>query len=507
MKGYDIIKIGKRIFKEMKIYNKIFAGLLLGIVFGLLFPTKEGVLSISYKYEGEIISKQIKNWQNIAIKLKSDTLEKVYTPGQENILINYYNSLDLQRDTVIKVLYEGNKYETYSNILKLNKSKSIPSMLKPIGILFVRLLSFIAIPLVIASLFVGASSLGDVKKVARIGYKLLMYYLATTVIAISIGLLIANIIKPGIRIPEENKNKLIQENYLDVKKIEDKLEKWSLGDFIISIVPSNPFSAIANGEMLPIIFTSIFLGLMANLISKDRVKILQDIFNSLSDIMIQCVNVVMKLAPYAVFVLIGAVISEFGYSIVRTLIWYILTVVFGLCLQLLVIYPIFLKVFAKRSIKGFYIAMRPAMLVAFTTSSSAATLPVNMNCCEKGLNISRKITSFVLPLGTTINMDGTALYQGVATTFIAQIYGYKLLLSQQMSIVLTATLASIGTAPIPGLGIIMLIIILKSINIPEEGILFILGVDRLIDMCRTVVNISGDAVGAAIIEKSEGKKS
>lgn len=486
----------------MKIYNKILIGLLLGIAFGLVFPTKEGVLNILYKYEGEVLSKELKNWQSIVIKLKSGELEKVYKPGQENMLISYYNSLDLQRDVILKVYYKRDKFVAYSNILKLSRPKSIPSMSRSIGVLFIRLLSFIAIPLVIASLFVGACSLGDVKKVARIGCKLLIYYLATTVIAISIGLLITNIIKPGMRIPEENRNKLVQESYLDVTKIEDKIEKWSLGDFILSIVPTNPFSAIANGEMLPIIFTSIFLGLMANLISKDKVKILQDVFNSLSDIMIQCVNAVMKLAPYAVFVLMGAVISEFGYSIVRTLIWYIITVLLGFCIQLFFIYPIFLKVFAKRSIKEFYIAMRPAMLIAFTTSSSAATLPVNMSCCEKGLNISRKITSFVLPLGATINMDGTALYQGVAAAFIAQIYGYKLLLFHQISIIITATLASIGTAPIPGVGIIMLMIVLKSINIPEEGILLILGVDRLLDMCRTVVNISGDAVGAAIVEKS-----
>ncbi|OGF58850.1 MAG: hypothetical protein A2Y62_09780 [Candidatus Fischerbacteria bacterium RBG_13_37_8] len=400
-------------------------------------------------------------------------------------------------------IFKDGKTEAYSNVVRILKPASLPVHLKPVGILFIRLLNFIAIPLVIASLFVGAASLGNIRRIARIGTKTLVYFLSTTAIAIAIGILLANTIKPGERLSVESKQKLMQEFAIDVAKIEEKAAQSSVVDFFVNIVPTNPFNALASGDMLSIVFLAVFLGLIAALIEQEKAKIVIKFFDSFTEIMIRAVGIVMLLAPYAVFVLIAAIISEFGFGILQTLIWYVITVIAGLCFHMLIIYPLYLKIFSKMPIHRFFKGIRPAQLVAFSTSSSAATLPVNMECCEKNLGVPRGITSFVLPLGATINMDGTALYQGVATVFIAQIYGQGLGIAGQLTILLTATLASIGTAPVPGVGIIMLVIVLRSVNVPEEGIALIIGVDRLLDMCRTVSNITGDAVGSVIIASSE----
>jgi proton glutamate symport protein len=234
---------------------------------------------------------------------------------------------------------------------------------------------------------------------------------------------------------------------------------------------------------------------------RDRIA---SFFDAVSDAMIRMVDMVMMIAPFAVFALISAVVGEFGFGILQTLVWYAGTVLLGLLIQTVVVYPLYLKVFARDvSLSRFFREIRPAHLVAFTTSSSAATLPVNFECCER-LGAPKSITSFVLPLGATINMDGTALYQGVATLFIAQVYGMDLSIPQQLTVVLTATLASIGTAPVPGVGIIMLLIVLQSVGVPEEGIALILGIDRLLDMARTIPNITGDATAAMIVASSEG---
>lgn len=386
------------------------------------------------------------------------------------------------------------------------KSVSIPIYLKPIGIIFIKLLSFIAIPLVISSLFVGSASLGDIKKIARIGMKTIIYFTVTTAIAIIIGLALANFIKPGYRLTPESKERLVKQYSANLKTIKEKAIKLNFSDFLLNLIPSNIFDALSRGNMLQIIFASIFLGILSTLINKEKSAILLNFFDSFTEILIKAVDVIMKLAPYAVFILIAAVISEFGYGIIKTLIWYVITVILGLIIFLVIVYSALLKIFTKMPIKKFFKGIREAQLVAFSTSSSAATLPINMECCQKNLGVPKEIVSFVLPLGATINMNGTALYQGVSALFISQIYMQGLTIWDQLIIILTATLAAIGTAPIPGLGLIMLIIILKAVNIPEEGISLILGVDRILDMCRTVPNITGDALVSVIIAESENKK-
>ena len=271
------------------------------------------------------------------------------------------------------------------------------------------------------------------------------------------------------------------------------------------MVPKNPFAALSNAEMLQIVFFAVLLGLVLSLIPKSKGEPVIKIFDGFSEAMIKMVDLIMLTAPIGVFALISATVGEFGFDILQTLFWYAATVLIGLVIHTFGVYALILKLFSKLKVSTFFKGMRKAQTIAFSTSSSAATLPVNMECCQENLGVSKSITSFVLPLGATINMDGTALYQGVAAVFIAQVFGMDLNLVQQLTIVLTATLASIGTAPVPGVGIIMLIIVLKSVGIPEEGIALILGIDRILDMCRTITNITGDATVAVAVASSEGE--
>ena len=363
----------------------------------------------------------------------------------------------------------------------------------------------IAIPLVLASLTVGAASLGDIKKFARIGGKTLAFYLTTTAIAITIGLIAANLIQPGERMNVETKERLLSVYSKDVATRVESAEGYDFIQEIVKLIPKNPFAALANAEMLQIVLFALMLGLVLSLIPKSKGEPVIKFFDGLSEAMIKLVDLIMLIAPIGVFALISATVGEFGFDILQTLFWYAATVLIGLIIHTLGIYTLIVKLFSKLKIPTFYKGMRKAQTIAFSTSSSAATLPVNMECCQENLGVSKSITSFVLPLGATINMDGTALYQGVAAVFIAQVFGMDLNLMQQLTIVLTATLASIGTAPVPGVGIIMLIIVLKSVGIPEEGIALILGVDRILDMCRTITNITGDAAVAVAVASTEGE--
>jgi Na+/H+-dicarboxylate symporter len=255
---------------------------------------------------------------------------------------------------------------------------------------------------------------------------------------------------------------------------------------------------------LQIVFFALMVGVSLTMIGKEKAAHVVGFFDGFSDLMIQMVDLIMKIAPYGVFALISATVGEFGFDILRTLAWYAGTLVVGFALHQFVTLGLLVKIFGGMNPRRFFRGIKEVMLIAFSSSSSAATLPVNMECCEKNLGVPKHIASFVLPLGATVNMDGTSMYQAVATVFIAQVYGTELNLAAQLTIVLTAVLASIGTAPVPGVGLIMLIIVLRSVNVPEEGIALILGIDRILDMCRTVLNVSGDAVVAVIISKQEG---
>ena len=377
-----------------------------------------------------------------------------------------------------------------------------------VGDLFMQGLKFIAVPIVLFSLIVGVSSLNNLTKLSRIGGKTIALYLITTAVAISLGLVIANLARPGSFVPQETRDKLLA----DYKAAADSgvaraeaAEGLSAWDRIVDLVPANPFAAIAETNMLQIVFLALFVGIGLSMIPAARSRPVIAFCEGMTDAIIKLVELLMLTAPIAVFALIVKVVADLGLEVLGALAVYSLCVVGGLALMIFVVYPIVLKVFTGVGPARFYKAIAPAQLLAFSSASSSATLPVTMECVEKRLGVSDEVSSFVLPLGATINMDGTALYQGVAAVFIAQLYSMNLSFGDQLAIVGTATLASIGTAGVPGAGVIMLVIVLQSVGVPLEGIAAILGVDRLLDMCRTTFNITGDAMVATVVAGSEGE--
>ncbi len=386
----------------------------------------------------------------------------------------------------------------------------------PFGTIFLNALKLIAVPLVLVSLILGVASLSDLRKLSRIGGKTILIYLATTAVAVTIGLVIVNLLQPGSAIPASLQAELGASYASDAASREAAaMAVQSRGplQFLVDIVPGNLFASISdNGNMLQVVFVALFLGIGLIQIPREKAKPVLDVIDGLNDLIIRLVDVIMLMAPIGVFALLAGTITQVAgddvnriVELVGALGYYCLAVVLGLAIHMLVTYTVLLKSFTPMSLKTFYSGIGPAQLVAFSTSSSGATLPVTMERCEEKLGVSEEVSSFVLPLGATINMDGTALYQAVAAVFIAQAIGLDLGLAAQLTIVFTAVLASIGTAAVPGAGIIMLVIILQSINVPVAGIALILGVDRILDMLRTVTNVTGDATVATVIAASEGQ--
>lgn len=490
----------KKKFK-IKLHTQIVIGLILGVLFGSFFHIDQKRVEIKSK-SGVI---EVNNWNSFQF-LKKDSVLKSFSNDDQLLIIKYFNGIkdaSFKKDLKIKVDKAGNDIQIFEDIKEITKVKTIGVLLKPVGDIFIRLLNMIAVPLVLASLIVGAASLSDIKHIAKIGGKTLGFYALTAVLAISIGLTFANLIQPGHIMAPESKQRLLDAYQDDAKSKIDQNISLNVTEFLVDIVPKNPFKAIADGDFLQIVFFAILTGIFLTQINKDKSKEVISFFEGISDAMILLVEKVMLVAPYAVFTLISATVAEFGFSIIKTLLWYSLTVIAGLAVLTFIEYPLLLKAFTKIKIKDFFAAQKQVLAVAFSTSSSAATLPVTMDVCEKRLGVPNRIASFVLPLGTTVNMDGTALYQAVAAMFIAQVYGFDLNLSQQLTIVLTASLSAIGTAPVPGVGLIMLIIVLRSVGIPEEGIALIIGVDRLLDMCRTIPNVLADSLACVVIASSE----
>jgi len=380
------------------------------------------------------------------------------------------------------------------------------TIIEPVGTIFLRLITMIVVPLVLVSLMLGTASLGDIRKLGRIGIKTIVYFTITTMIAISIGLVLANIVNPGYGLNEDVQAELYK-NYeskaqVGIQKME---EKPSLKDLLINIVPTNPIKPLIEGNMLQVIFLGLLFGLILTLIKREKSELLIKVLEGVNDTIIQVVHIAMKLAPYGVLALIASVIGQYGVGILITLLKYSLVVVGGLALYTFTINSLTVGFLGRINPMHFYKAVKEAMIIAFSTSSSNAALPVSLECVEH-LGVPREYSSFVIPLGATINMDGTALYQGVAAVFIAQIYGIPLGLIDQITIVLMATLASVGAAGVPAAGIITLAMVLRQIGIPLEGIALILGVDRFLDMCRTTTNIIGDMACSIVIKESEEKR-
>ena len=392
----------------------------------------------------------------------------------------------------------------------------VSNWISPFGKIFINLLKLIAVPLVLSSLITGVASLSDLKKLSRIGGRTISIYIATTTVAVTIGLLSVNLLQPGATVPDDMKLKL-QETYQSsvsgrVEAAGEVKERSALQP-IVDMVPSNFFNSASNNRnMLQVVFVAIIIGIALIQIKESKAKPVLDFFEGINELVIKLVDNIMFLAPYGVFALIADTITSIAGNNISNVLellgalgFYMFAVIFGLTFQTLVTYTIVLKLFSKMPLKKFYQGLAPAQLLAFSTSSSGATLPVTMERCEEKLGVSEEVSSFVLPLGATINMDGTALYQAVAAVFIAQTLGMDLTLGAQLTIVLTAVLASIGTAAVPGAGVIMLVIILEAISVPSAGIALILGVDRILDMLRTVTNVTGDASVAVAVASSEGE--
>ena len=400
-------------------------------------------------------------------------------------------------------------------MLEVGGADFVASWIKPIGTIFVKLLKLIAVPLILASLIKGISDLKDISKFASIGLKTIIIYVLTTVIAISIGLILVNTFNPGDGVSQETISKLT-ETYAGNSGVQGKIAEASRQqaggplDFLVDMVPDNAFSALSNNKlMLQVIFLAMFLGISLLLVGEKSAKPLKDFFDSLNDVVLKMVDLIMLTAPFAVFALLANVVVSSGDpELLYALLFYSGVVVSGLLLMVC-FYLTLVTVITKRNPFWFLKQISPAQLLAFSTSSSAATLPVTMERVEEHLGVDKEVSSFVLPVGATINMDGTSLYQAVAAVFIAQALDFDLTFSDQLMIVLTALLASIGSAAVPGAGMVMLVIVLESVGFPADklaiGLALIFAVDRPLDMCRTMVNVTGDATVSMIVAKLEGK--
>jgi Na+/H+-dicarboxylate symporter len=364
--------------------------------------------------------------------------------------------------------------------------------LKPIGDLFVSAIKMLIVPLVFCSLIVGTTSMKDSTTMGRIGIKAIVLYLGTTAIAISIGLAMGHFFAPGAGM------NLIA----DPITAEAATAAPTLVQTLLALIPSNPVSALSSGNILQIIVFALFLGVSLALIG-DKGKPAIAVFSSLAEAMYKLTEIVMSFAPYGVFALIAWVAGTYGVEILGNLVWVVLAVYVGCLLHIYLFYGVTIKLLGRLSPAHFFKGITNAQAIAYTTSSSAGTLPASLDAAQNQLGVKKGISSFVLPLGATINMDGTALYQGVCALFVAQAFGIDLSMADYATIVVTATLASIGTAGVPGAGLIMLSLILNTVGLPMEGIAIVAGIDRVLDMARTAVNVSGDLMVTTLIAKSE----
>ncbi len=386
----------------------------------------------------------------------------------------------------------------------------VTSFVKPFGTIFINSLKLIAVPLIVTSLIKGITDLKDISKLSKMGLRTILFYLLTTVISVTIGLAVVNIVQPGSSVGEETRDMLVASFETDAgKKIADAEKQKGAGPLqpLVDMVPDNLVSAASsNRNMLQVIFFVVIFGIGLLLIDPEKAKPVKDVFDGLNDVVLKLVDLIMLVAPVGVFALLATLVVEVqSPDLLIALAWYSGCVVFGLAAMIFIVYPALVFTLTGKGYGFFLKGIAPAQLLAFSTSSSAATLPVTMERVEEHLGVEKEVSSFVIPIGATVNMDGTSLYQAVAAVFIAQTYGMNLGLSEQLTIVVTATLASIGSAAVPGAGMVMLVIVLGAIGVPEEGLALIFAVDRLLDMCRTSVNVTGDAAVSMVIAKSVGK--
>ena len=398
----------------------------------------------------------------------------------------------------------------------LGISNTITNWIMPFGTIFVKMLKLVAVPLILVSLISGISNLRDTAKLSRIGGKTFSIYILTTVLAIIIALFLANIVQPGKAFPEEKtielREKYASEATMKINNAE-KVENSGPLQMMVDVVPDNFFFAASNNKnMLQIIFFAILFGIALIMIPENKGDPVKKIFDGINEIIIKIVEIIMEYAPIGVFALLAGLIVDLAGDdpnniiiTLKPLIIYAITVLVGLATMVFLFYPSILYLITKIGYKNFFKAIFPAQMLAFSTSSSAATLPLTMKRVKKNLNVSEEVTSFVCPLGATINMDGTSIHQAISAVFIAQAFGQDLTIADQLVIIVTATLSSIGAAAVPGAGLIMLVIVLGAVGIDPQGLALIIAIDRPLDMCRTIVNVTGDATVASIVAYTEGE--
>ena len=362
----------------------------------------------------------------------------------------------------------------------------------PIGTIFINLIKMVIVPVVLASIVSGVASIGDVKKLGRVGVKIMVFYLATTAFAVAIGLMFGTLMQPG-------KGLTIPAGAKAASKLAPPLQ-----DVLVNIIPSNPFVAMEKGDMLQIIVFAIFLGIGITMVGA-KAKPVDDFFNGLAEVTYKIIDMIMNFAPFGVFALMMPVVAVNGPKVLLPLASVVAAMYIASIVHAVVVYSGTVATLGGMSPVRFFKGIAPAMLVAFSTCSSGATLPVTLKCTQENLGVRKDVSSFCLPLGATVNMDGTAIYCGLAALFVAQAYGIELNAGQYMTIILTGTLASIGAAGVPGAGLIMLTLVLTSVGLPIEGVALIAGIDRVLDMARTTLNITGDAAGCVVVQNSENK--
>ncbi len=381
--------------------------------------------------------------------------------------------------------------------------------IRPFGTIFIKALKLVAVPLVFLSLIKGVTSMSDMAKLSSIGGKTILFYTLTTIVAITLGLLVANSFKPGDTFPQEKRAELLEQykhKTENIKAQAGEVKKQPALQAIIDIIPDNIAEASTdNSRMLQIIFFAFLFGVSMVLVGQEKVKALKAVIEAADAVILKIIDIIMLLAPYGTFALLAGLIVDFSgdAALFQALAWYVLCVLAALLSLVFIFHPVLILIFKPFKITKFFREMIPVQLTAFSTSSSAATLPLTLSKATKDLKVPKNVAEFVLPVGVTINMDGTGCYQAIAAVFIAQVMGIELSIAAQISIVLTALASSIGTPGIPGGSIIMLTVILSTAGIPMEGIALILGVDRLLDMCRTVVNVTGDVTIASVLGKQQ----
>jgi Na+/H+-dicarboxylate symporter len=530
----------------MQVYTKILIGMALGAIAGLLLGPNSFVLpqdlykvsdgaSVEVRLDRTDAGSTVALPKGIPLRLHIDeTVEEQMTdnkgdahsiPVWSKVGFKWTNRLGLKASDAVKAALgnprPGDKVTAW---LKLTQTPlesggfavsptpisdfgdGFIAAVRPLGQIFMRLLKMVIVPLVFSSLLVGVASLGDIRKLGRLGTRTLGLYMCTTAVAVSIGLFLANAIGPGEFVGEADKIALgAQFAGAAGAKVSAAADAPSFLENVMGIIPSNPIASLVNGEMLQIIFFAVIFGVALTLVGAEKTQGVVDFFDRIQDAMIVIIQLVMAIAPFGVFALIAEVIGSSGLSVLGALVVYAVTVVIGLLVQAILVYGGLVRALARLKLLPFLKAARPAQLMAFGTSSSSATLPVSMQCAEENMGVSNSVSSFVLPLGSTVNMDGTALYQGVAAIFIAQVFGIDLSFGDQAAIVFSATMASVGAAGVPGAGIVTLAMVLTTVGIPTAGVALVLGMDRLLDMFRTSVNVTGDLAVTAVMARLEGE--